>query len=171
MYRITKSLTPDGLSFSAGSWLWVLWCLFPPLRSTSSGKLRELLRRWGYCFWIHMLSFVYHTRRGAGWPLWFWSLHHWPFRSLVAGRLLVGGAAKVFWLRNVSKFRQNLTRFVKASLKIALSVRAAILVSKEETARRRETKMAARNVSAILRKINRGLWTVYLFSIGSFWTN
>lgn len=77
--------------------------------------------------------------------------------SLVAGRLLVGGAANVFWLRNVSKFRQNLTRFVKASLKIALSVRAAILVSKEETARRREAKMAARNVSAILRKINRGL--------------
>ena len=129
MYRITTSLTPDGLSFSAGSWLWVLWCLFPPLRFTSSGKLRELLRRWGYCFWIHMLPFVYHTRRGAGWPLWFWGLHHWPFMSLVAERLLVGGAAKVFWLRNVSKFRQNLTRFVKASLKIALSVRAAILVS------------------------------------------
>ena len=64
-----------------------------------------------------------------GWPLWFWSLHLWPFMPLVAGRLLVGGAAKVFWLRNVSKFRQNLTRFVKASLKIALSVRAAILVS------------------------------------------
>ena len=48
---------------------------------------------------------------------------------VLAERLLVGGAAKVFWLRNVWKFRQNLTRFVKASLKTSLSVRAAILVS------------------------------------------
>ena len=42
--------------------------------------------------------------------------------SLVEERLLVGGAEKFCWLRNVSKFGQTLTRFVKASLKIALSV-------------------------------------------------
>ena len=108
--------------------------------------------------------------------------------SLVGEPLLVGGAAKVFWLRNVSKFRQTLTRFVKASLKIALSVTGGHLGFKcsefslgmsvkstwgarEEAVRRRETKMAARNAFTGSRRSygkNGGLLRGYLFSIGSF---
>lgn len=49
--------------------------------------------------------------------------------ALSCGTFTGRWGSESFWLRNVSKFRQNLTRFVKASLKIALSVRAAILVS------------------------------------------